>query len=108
MKNAFRYDDEFAEIPQHNWRQGPDFRSSRIGHEAGYALWGTSRPKVGKNGGDAPTASLDPPKKDPLLDRGAARLLRDTEQIVPKGTNKRLKARMKNKSGIDNKVFRWT
>ena len=30
-RNAFRYDDADAVVPQHNWRQGPDFRSDRVG-----------------------------------------------------------------------------
>lgn len=110
MKNAFRYNDEEAVIPQHNWRQGPDFRASRVGFEAGYAVWGTNRPKLGRFGGDAPSARVDPPTCDPLQDGGAARLLRETEQIVPLMASKKQKKRLKAKakSGTDHNVFRWT
>ncbi|EOD26055.1 hypothetical protein EMIHUDRAFT_423627 [Emiliania huxleyi CCMP1516] len=105
-KNAFRYDGEDAVIPQHNWRQGPDFRSSYVGFEAGYALVGASRPKLGRHGGDAPSTVVDAPA-DPTADRGVARLHRETEQLVPAGASKRLKRKLK-KSGVDNNVFRWT
>ena len=54
-RNAFRSDDPEAEIPQHNWKQGPDFRSGRV-EDAGYACVGSNRPKVGRFGGDAPSA----------------------------------------------------
>lgn len=110
MKNAFRYDDEEAEIPQHNWRQGPDFRAARVGFEAGYAVWGSNRPKVGRFGGDAPSARVEDPVADPLQDRGAARLLRETEQLVPMMSSKKLKKRLKAKAknGPDHNVFRWT
>ena len=81
-KNAFRYDGEDAVIPQHNWRQGPDFRSSYVGFEAGYALVGASRPKLGRHGGDAPSTVVDAPA-DPTADRGVARLHRETEQVRP-------------------------
>ena len=54
-RNAFRSDDPEAEIPQHNWRQGPDFRSGRV-EDAGYAVVGSNRPKLGRFGGDAPSA----------------------------------------------------
>ena len=57
-KNAFRSDDPEAEIPQHNWKQGPDFRSGRV-EDAGYACVGSNRPKVGRFGGDAPSAQVD-------------------------------------------------
>eukprot|EP00962_Isochrysis_galbana_P027826 scaffold8761_cov97-Isochrysis_galbana.AAC.5 len=110
VKNAFRYDDEEAVIPQHNWRQGPDFRSDRVGFEAGYAVWGTNRPKLGRFGGDAPSARVDPPVSDPRQDGVAARLLRETEQIVPLMATKKQKKRLKlkAKSGTDHNVFRWT
>eukprot|EP00967_Tisochrysis_lutea_P051558 scaffold63700_cov27-Tisochrysis_lutea.AAC.3 len=110
VKNAFRYDDEEAEIPQHNWRQGPDFRAARVGFEAGYAVWGSNRPKVGRFGGDAPSARVEDPVADPLQDRGAARLLRETEQLVPMMSSKKLKKRLKAKAknGPDHNVFRWT
>ena len=41
---------------------------------------------------------------------GAARLLRDTEQIVPLMTSKKQKKKIKAKikSGTDHNVFRWT
>merc|ERR1719231_72044 len=51
-KNAFRSDDPDATIPQHNWRQGPDFRSGFAGPDAGYAVVGSNRPKQ-YGGGDA-------------------------------------------------------
>lgn len=54
--NAFRSDDPEAIIPQHDWKQGPDFRASAVGAEAGYALVGAKRPKK-MHGGDAPTAT---------------------------------------------------
>lgn len=115
FKNAFRSDDPDAVIPQHDFRQGPDFRSGRV-EDAGYAVWGTNRPKLGANGGDAPTArttfaessssSLD---ADTVKDVGVARLLRSTEQLVPIHSSKRAKKRIKNKSGVDaNVAFRWT
>ena len=56
VHNAFRSDDPEAIIPQHDWRQGPDFRASAVGAESGYALVGARRPKK-MHGGDAPTAT---------------------------------------------------
>ena len=41
-KNWFKSDDPEAEIPQHNFRQGPDFRASS-NPESGYAVWGSNR-----------------------------------------------------------------
>jgi len=116
--NAFRSDDQEAEIPQHNWRQGPDFRAQKVGVEAGYALVGASRPKKGKHGGDAPSASVHfeapPQDEEAMADAADAaesdrvqRLRTGTEQLVPFGTNKRSKRKLKNKSGIVNE-FRWT
>ena len=95
-KNAFRCDDEDAEIPQHNWRQGPDFRSAHAGPDAGLAVWGTMRPKQ-KYGGDAPTARVntDAPIKG---DGGVDRLLRTSEQMVPWQANSRTKKRIKQKA----------
>ena len=55
-RNAFRYDDADAEVPQHNWRQGPDYRGDRV-EGAGYAAVGSNRPKQ-LHGGDAPTARV--------------------------------------------------
>lgn len=45
VKNAFRYDDADAVIPQHDWKQGPDFRNDRV-EDGGYAMVGSNRPKV--------------------------------------------------------------
>ena len=56
-RNAFRYDDADAVVPQHNWRQGPDFRSDRV-EDAGYACVGSNRPKF-PHGRDGPTARVD-------------------------------------------------
>jgi len=114
-RNAFRSDDPDAVIPHHNWRQGPDFRSGSV-PESGYAVWGSNRPKVGQHGGDAPTARpvLAPSKAATgadlaaAADPGLARLLRSTEQIVPMGSSKKVRQRLKNKSGVDhNAAFRW-
>merc|ERR1711998_618974 len=41
-KNAFRSDDPDAEIPQHDFRQGPDYRSGSV-TDAGYAVVGSNR-----------------------------------------------------------------
>ena len=121
-RNAFRSDDADAEIPQHNWRQGPDFRSAFAGPDAGYALVGAYRPKM-HGGGDAPTARVVPKEsqqqpsyvmdvegagKQPV-DPQVARILRGTEQVVPKYASSRVKRRLKNKSGIDHDApHRWT
>lgn len=107
--NAFRSDDPDAEIPQHNWRQGPDFRSGFAGPEAGYAVTGTNRPKF-MNGRDAPGASIPPPAAViGQSDRGLDRLMRTTEQTVPFMSNKNTKRRLKNKSGVNvNAAFKWT
>ena len=114
-KNAFRSDDPDAEIPQHDWRQGPDFRSGSV-PESGYAVVGSNRPKLGSYGGDAPSARPVPPTHfdataaaAAAADPGLGRLLRSTEQIVPLGASKRTKKRLKNKSGIDHDAaHRWT
>lgn len=45
IKNAFRYDDADAVIPQHDWKQGPDYRNDRV-EDGGYAMVGSNRPKV--------------------------------------------------------------
>ena len=107
LRSAFRYDEPDATIPQYNWKQGPDYRAATIGAEAGYALVGAKRPKAT---GDAPTASIQQPSDEPSLleteDRGVARLMRGTEQIVPKFAGKKLKRKLKNKSGVETK-FRW-
>lgn len=41
-KNWFKSDDPDAVVPQHDWRQGPDFRS-QANPESGYAVWGSNR-----------------------------------------------------------------
>ena len=106
-KNAFRSDDPEATFPQHNWRQGPDFRNAFAGPDAGYALVGARRPKQ-MGGGDAPTARVVQPTKS-SGDLGLARLMRTSEQLVPYMANKRTKKRAKNKSGVDTAAaFRWT
>ena len=118
-RNAFRYDDADAVVPQHNWRQGPDFRSDRV-EDAGYACVGSNRPKF-PHGRDGPTARVDdapapegaegddaPMPAPPVPDDPAVRRLRvGTEQLTTKGAAKRLKRRMKQK-GVDHNVFRWT
>ena len=113
-KNAFRSDDPDAVIPQHNFRQGPDFRSGNV-EDAGYAAIGSNRPKLGRYGGDAPTAypvrsasdhEMDlevTSAADPVL----ARLMRSTEQIVPFNSSSRAKRRLKNKIGKEEAKFRW-
>jgi len=116
VRNGFRYDD--GEIPQHNFRQGPDFRSGYCGPEAGYALVGARRPKQ-MGGGDAPNAYVEPKPNsmdysdiaDGITnDPGHKALLRSSEQIVPKYASKKLRKRLKDKSksGTDNTAaFRW-
>jgi hypothetical protein len=121
-KNAFRSDDPDAEIPQHNFRQGPDFRSGYAGtlsgvgfEDAGYAVVGSNRPKH-PHGSDAPTAPavLKPvdameAEAQRVRDVGVVRLLRGSEQIVPKYASKSTRRRLKNKSGIDHDApHRWT
>mmetsp|Transcript_32826 Transcript_32826/g.56123 ORF Transcript_32826/g.56123 Transcript_32826/m.56123 type:complete len:188 (+) Transcript_32826:73-636(+) len=130
-KNWFRSDDPDAEVPQHNFRQGPDFRAGSV-PEAGYAVWGSNRPKLGRFGGDAPSAypdmqegaaapqifgaSTEAGGSKPTDDGAYTRLLTGTEQIVPfnasKKQKKKLKAKATNKSGVeavaDHKKFRWT
>ena len=108
-KNGFRCDDPDAEIPQHNWRQGPDFRSAFAGPDAGLACWGTSRPKQ-MYGGDAPTAPVNqpPPKAPRGSDGGYERLLRMSEQIVPFMANKRTKRRIKSKASTTAVGWGWT
>ena len=109
-KNAFRSDDPDAEIPQHNWRQGPDFRSAFAGPDAGLAVFGARRPKQ-MGGGDAPTARVEQIGKPAGHDVGLNRILRTTEQMVPFMASRREKKRLKtkNKSGVDvAAAFRWT
>ena len=106
LKNAFRSDDPEAIIPQHNFRQGPDFRAQSVGVEAGYAVVGTNRPKLGPRGGDAPTGMVH--FEEPQLgstpgaptDAGVNRLQVGTNQIVPLFSSKRAKRRLKRKSGV--------
>jgi hypothetical protein len=110
-RNAFRADDPDAVIPQHNWRQGPDFRAAAT-PDSGYALVGANRPKLGSYGGDAPSArAVLPPGQQPAAtgpgtaaaaDPGLQRLLRSTEQIVPFLSSKRAKKKLKNKGGVDH------
>uniref|UniRef100_A0A7S0Q6D2 Uncharacterized protein n=1 Tax=Coccolithus braarudii TaxID=221442 RepID=A0A7S0Q6D2_9EUKA len=120
LRSAFRYDDDDAEIAQHNWRQGPDYRSGKIGGDAGYALVGARRPKKGNRGGDAPSSIVQMPAADveqgegmegtepPPPDATVSRLHTGTEQLLPFRASRKLKRKLKNKSGIDNNVFRWT
>merc|ERR1712087_112977 len=60
-RSAFRYDDDDAEIAQHSWRQGPDYRLGKVGGDAGLALVGARRPKKSNRGGDAPTSIVHVP-----------------------------------------------
>jgi len=120
-KNWFKSDDPDAEIPQHNWRQGPDFRSSH-NPESGYAVWGSNRPKLGRYGGDAPSAraTLQPGAEEPMVfhqsisgneDGGKRVLLMGTEQIVPKFSSSKVKKKLKKKAkdATDhNAAHRWT
>ena len=119
VKNAFRSDDSDAVIPQHNFRQGPDFRSGNV-EGSGYAVVGSNRPKLGRYGGDAPTAYPVPPKAtadgDVAMeinlapDAGLSRLLRSTEQMVPMFSSKRAKRRIKQegaKNANEKAAFRW-
>ena len=105
LRSAFRYDDNDAVFPQHNFRQGPDFRSGWIGAEAGYALVGARRPKH-PNGLDAPTAFVPPKTRDhemmedgtadlPATDGGVRALLRGSHQVVPLFASKKLKRKLK-------------
>ena len=112
IRNAFRSDDPDADIPQHNWRQGPDFRSGFVEDTrlAGLAVVGAQRPKSGTMGyRETAPASLSQPQNgsDPKLDM----LMRGAD-LVPfmasKETKRRVKS-VKNKSGVDvNAAFRWT
>ena len=115
VKNAFRSDDPDAVIPQHEWRQGADFRSGRV-EDSGFAVWGSNRPKLGSYGGDAPTArptpattSMEAEQSTDVADAGVARLLRSSEQLLPIFASKKVKRRMKKKSEVETtSVFRWT
>ena len=111
VKNAFRSEDPDAVIPQHEYRQGPDFRAGTLGADAGYALMGASRPKVGRRGGDAPSAYVDVPatSDEPEVsaaaaptkpDAGVNRLLMGSNQLCPMFSSKRAKKRLKNKAGV--------
>ena len=122
---SFRSDDADAVVPQHNWRQGPDFRSGSV-PGAGYACIGSNRPKLGRFGGDAPTSNPTPKPGEAMEvsgafynddasgpsfreDAGVGRLLRNTEQIVPQHASKKTKKRLKAaaKEGKEA-AFRWT
>merc|ERR1712087_182478 len=117
LKNAFRSDDPEAEIPQHHFRQGPDFRSSKVGYEAGYALVGASRPKLGRGGVYAPSAVLKTSQgtmehmadadKNQREDEQLARLHVGTDQFIAPGTSKRGRRKLKKKA-TDHNVYRWT
>jgi len=115
VRNAFRYDDADAEVPQHNWRQGPDYRAMRVGAEAGFAAVGSNRPKL-RHGGDAPTATVRLPPRPSEATSAAeaaaasqvARLHSGSEQYISRRASKRSRGNLKNKSGIDHNVFRWT
>jgi len=116
-RNGFKYDD--AEIPQHNWRQGPDFRSSS-NPESGYAVWGSNRPKLGMRGGDAPSArpKLREDAEEMEVfhqtisgneDGGKRALLIGTEQIVPMFSSSKVKKKLKKKAQTDHDAaHRWT
>lgn len=105
-KNAFRSDDPEAEIPQHDWRQGPDFRSGYAGEDAGLAVWGTSRPKV-----DHRAAPQEPQVTSSAGDARFERLKRATEQLVPfmasKKTKKRIKASNSAGAAVGERKFRF-
>ncbi len=105
LRSAFRYDDESATFAQHNWRQGPDYRSASIGADAGYAVVRAKRPK---SAGDAPTAAIDHPPPPTVADAGVMRLVQGTEQIVPKGVTKKARRKLKAAAGGDRAgKFRW-
>ena len=104
LRSAFRYDDADAVIAQHNFRQGPDFRSSAV-PESGLAVWGASRPKKGSIFAtmDVDASQPEDPKVHRLLQPLGA------PSGVPIFASKRTKQRLKNKSGTDhNMAYRWT
>lgn len=108
-RSAFRYDDNDAEIAQHNWRQGPDYRSDKV-PDAGYACVGSNRPKL-MRGGDAPTAGVGDLTANPSAsDGGVQALMVTSEQIVPKFATKRQKKKLKAaaKSGAAAAATAWT
>lgn len=115
QKNAFRSDDPDAVIPQHKFRQGPDFRSAYAGPgiDAGHAVWGSNRPKH-PHGQDAPTAAVTKPGSADgechARDAGVSNLLRTTEQLVPKYASKQTKRRIKNqaRAHVHSAPRRWT
>ena len=113
LRSGFRYDD--GEIAQHNWRQGPDYRSSHAEVEsAGYAVVGASRPKLGRFGGDAPTGRPDVPADAPeapsmpAQDPGVQRLLMSTEQLVPAHSSKKNKRKIKAAASKGSITHVWT
>ncbi|KAL1511257.1 hypothetical protein AB1Y20_006066 [Prymnesium parvum] len=118
-KNWFKSDDPDAEVPQYNWRQGPDFRS-QVNPESGYALWGSNRPKLGRYGGDAPSARpvMQPgtTEAEPCHqiisgneDGGKRALVLGTEQIVPLFSSSKVKKKLKKKAKADHDApHRWT
>merc|ERR1712087_646073 len=122
LRSAFRYDDADAEIAQHNWRQGPDYRLGKVGGDAGLALVGARRPKKGNRGGEAPTSIVHVPScKDSAAaqdekmqtetteaDARVSRLHIGTDQFLPFRPTRKQKRKLKNKSGVDNNIFRWT
>lgn len=123
LRSAFRYDDEDAEIAQHAWRQGPDYRMDKVGGDAGLALVGSRRPKQGNRGGDAPTSRVHAPATSAASAEKAnqmqteattrdhaqlSRLHTGTDQFLPFRATRRQKRKLKNKSGVDHNIFRWT
>lgn len=118
-KNWFKSDDPEAEVPQHNWRQGPDFRA-QANPESGYAVWGSNRPKLGRYGGDAPSArptlqegSVEPEVYHQVIsgneDGGKRALMIGTEQIVPMFSSSKVKKKLKKKAKTDAEAaHRWT
>ena len=112
FKNWFRSDDPDAIIPQHSWRQGPDFRSGTVGEDAGLAVWGTERPKL-KGGGYAsehrPAPAAGATRVGGPRDAGLERLMRTAEQIVPVMASKRAKRRAKMGTGVEfgTKGLKW-
>ena len=108
-KNAFRSDDPEAEIPQHDWRQGPDFRSSFAAvdegcNTPGLAVWGTSRPKQDPRGNRVVASAAG--------DNRYERLTAATNQLVPFMANKKTKKRIKGQidagsDKISTRSFRW-
>merc|ERR1712087_434797 len=109
-RSAFRYDDDDAEIAQHSWRQGPDYRLGKVGGDAGLALVGAKRPKKGNRRGDAPASIVDIPvmtaegdqdqqMQSEAQDAGShvSRLQIGTDQSLPFRATRKQKRKLKNK-----------